>query len=160
MRSIERGPFRSTSMADRVQLWYAEFIDEARCTKDELFELLLAANYLDIETLLNLTGPAIASRISGKSMSFQMIFFHTNVMGSSHHFFPIIPWRRPKRCIYSSTSPMIFHPKKKPEQFIVWGNKKFGKFYPYFGVSALYLLCGLVVRKPGSRCPLLNPPQV
>ena len=69
MRSIERGPLRSTSMADHVQLWYAVFIDEARCTKDELFELLLAANYMDIETLLNLTGPAIASRISGKSVS-------------------------------------------------------------------------------------------
>lgn len=69
MRSIERGPLRSTNMADHVQLWYAEFVDDARCTKDELFELLLAANYMDIETLLNLAGPAIASRISGKSVS-------------------------------------------------------------------------------------------
>jgi S-phase kinase-associated protein 1 len=64
---IEKGPLRSTNLADLIPPWYATFVNDM--DKEELFQLLLAANYMNIEALLNLTGPAIASRIMGKSVS-------------------------------------------------------------------------------------------
>jgi S-phase kinase-associated protein 1 len=63
---IEKGPLRSTNLADLIPPWYATFVNDM--DKEELFQLLLAANYMNIEALLNLTGPAIASRIMGKSV--------------------------------------------------------------------------------------------
>ena len=47
-----------------VQEWYANFI---KIDQDTLFELILAANYMDIKPLLDLTCAAVASQIKGKS---------------------------------------------------------------------------------------------
>ena len=63
MTEIEK-PLKSKSMADVVQKWYADFIDLEQVL---LFELILAANYMDIKPLLDLTCATVASMIKGKS---------------------------------------------------------------------------------------------
>mmetsp|Transcript_41717 Transcript_41717/g.97692 ORF Transcript_41717/g.97692 Transcript_41717/m.97692 type:complete len:84 (-) Transcript_41717:334-585(-) len=51
-------------MSDLVEKWYAQFIDVEQVL---LFELVLAANYMDIKPLLDLSCAAVASMIKGKS---------------------------------------------------------------------------------------------
>jgi S-phase kinase-associated protein 1 len=63
MNEIEK-PLKSQSMADVVQQWYANFID---LEQQLLFELILAANYMDIKPLLDLTCATVASMIKGKN---------------------------------------------------------------------------------------------
>ena len=48
-----------------VQDYYANFIGGLH--QEVLFELILAANYLDIQPLLSLTCATIASQIKGKA---------------------------------------------------------------------------------------------
>ena len=63
MSEIEK-PLKSQVMADVVQTWYADFVDLEQVL---LFELILAANYMDIKPLLDLTCATVASMIKGKS---------------------------------------------------------------------------------------------
>lgn len=63
MTEIEK-PLKSQKMADVVQKWYADFVD---LEQSLLFELILAANYMDIKPLLDLTCATVASMIKGKS---------------------------------------------------------------------------------------------
>ncbi|GKY92863.1 hypothetical protein MPSEU_000255500 [Mayamaea pseudoterrestris] len=63
MNEIEK-PLKSKSMADVVQKWYADFVDLEQVL---LFELILAANYMDIKPLLDLTCATVASMIKGKT---------------------------------------------------------------------------------------------
>jgi S-phase kinase-associated protein 1 len=65
MTEIEK-PLKSQAMADVVQKWYAEFVDLEQVL---LFELILAANYMDIKPLLDLTCATVASMIKGKTVS-------------------------------------------------------------------------------------------
>jgi S-phase kinase-associated protein 1 len=51
-------------MAEHVQEWYANFVD---IDQEKLFELILAANFMDIKPLLDLTCAAVASLIKGKT---------------------------------------------------------------------------------------------
>lgn len=51
-------------MAEVVQEWYATFV---AVDQEILFELILAANYMDIKPLLDLTCATVASLIKGKS---------------------------------------------------------------------------------------------
>lgn len=51
-------------MAEVVQDWYANFV---ALDQETLFELILAANYMDIKPLLDLTCATVASLIKGKS---------------------------------------------------------------------------------------------
>ncbi len=51
-------------MADLVQEWYATFI---AVEQEQLFEIVLAANYMDIKPLLDLSCAKIASLIKGKT---------------------------------------------------------------------------------------------
>lgn len=51
-------------MAEIVQEWYANFVG---IDQETLFELILAANYMDIKPLLDLTCATVASLIKGKS---------------------------------------------------------------------------------------------
>jgi len=52
-------------MRDVVGAPYAEFVDKLE--QDMLFELVLAANYMDIKPLLDLTCAKIATMIKGKT---------------------------------------------------------------------------------------------
>jgi len=63
MTEIEK-PLKSQVMADVVQKWFADFVDLEQVL---LFELILAANYMDIKPLLDLTCATVASMIKGKT---------------------------------------------------------------------------------------------
>ena len=63
MTEIEK-PLKSHNMAQVVQQWYATFVDVEQSI---LFELILAANFMDIKPLLDLTCATIASMIKGKT---------------------------------------------------------------------------------------------
>eukprot|EP00386_Alphamonas_edax_P015525 GDKI01047379.1.p1 GENE.GDKI01047379.1~~GDKI01047379.1.p1 ORF type:complete len:169 (-),score=76.59 GDKI01047379.1:303-809(-) len=57
-------PVKSNDMKEVVCEWDANFVD---VEQDVLFELILAANYLDIKPLLDLACAKIGSMIKGKS---------------------------------------------------------------------------------------------
>eukprot|EP00286_Rhodomonas_abbreviata_P025873 CAMPEP_0181313132 /NCGR_PEP_ID=MMETSP1101-20121128/14085_1 /TAXON_ID=46948 /ORGANISM="Rhodomonas abbreviata, Strain Caron Lab Isolate" /LENGTH=170 /DNA_ID=CAMNT_0023420065 /DNA_START=30 /DNA_END=542 /DNA_ORIENTATION=- len=63
MTEIEK-PLKSANMAEVVQEWYSTFV---AVDQEVLFELILAANYMDIKPLLDLTCATVASMIKGKS---------------------------------------------------------------------------------------------
>ena len=63
MDDIEK-PLKSSEMREVVQDWYANFVN---VEQDVLFDLILAANYMDIKPLLDLTCATIASMIKGKT---------------------------------------------------------------------------------------------
>jgi len=50
-------PLKSSNIDDLVQKWYAEFVD---LPQKQLFELVAAANYLNIKPLLDLTVLAVS----------------------------------------------------------------------------------------------------
>ena len=63
MTEIEK-PLKSANMHEVVQEWYANYVT---VEQDIIFELILAANYLDIKPLLDLTCATVASMIKGKT---------------------------------------------------------------------------------------------
>jgi len=63
MQEIEK-PLKSANMHDVVEPWDANFVD---IEQETLFELILAANYMDIKSLLDLTCAKVASMIKGKT---------------------------------------------------------------------------------------------
>jgi S-phase kinase-associated protein 1 len=62
-QEIEK-PLKSANMAEVVSHWDADFVD---VDQELLFELILAANYMDIKPLLDLTCAKVASMIKGKT---------------------------------------------------------------------------------------------
>jgi len=63
-KEIEK-PLKSANMAEVVSdNWDAEFVE---VDQERLFELILAANYMDIKPLLDLTCAKVASMIKGKT---------------------------------------------------------------------------------------------
>jgi S-phase kinase-associated protein 1 len=56
-------PLKSSKIDDMVQPWYAHFV---QVEKNLLFELVTAANFMDIKPLLDLTCLAVAVLIKGK----------------------------------------------------------------------------------------------
>ena len=58
-------PLSHSDMAQVVDQWHAEYID---IPQEELFELVMAANYLDIKPLLELSCAKVASQIKNKSI--------------------------------------------------------------------------------------------
>ena len=63
MTEIEK-PLKSSNMNEVVQEWYADFVN---VEQEILFELILAANFMDIKPLLDLTCATVASMIKGKT---------------------------------------------------------------------------------------------
>ncbi|CAM9432486.1 unnamed protein product [Ectocarpus fasciculatus] len=63
MNEIEK-PLKSANMSEIVQEWYATYVS---VEQDVLFELILAANFMDIKPLLDLTCASVASMIKGKT---------------------------------------------------------------------------------------------
>lgn len=57
-------PLKSNSLEDLVQEWYVEYVNMDR---ELLFQLVAAANFMDIKELLDLTCLAVAIAIKGKS---------------------------------------------------------------------------------------------
>lgn len=57
-------PLRSANLNDVVPAWDAAFVD---CEQEMLFELILAANYMAVGSLLDLTCAKVASMIKGKT---------------------------------------------------------------------------------------------
>jgi len=62
-KEIEK-PLKSANMQEVVASWDADFVD---VDQELLFELILAANYMDIKSLLDLTCAKVASMIKGKT---------------------------------------------------------------------------------------------
>ncbi len=60
-------------MHEVVSEWDANFVD---IEQELLFELILAANYMDIKSLLDLTCAKVASMIKGGLVSFRSYFFY------------------------------------------------------------------------------------
>eukprot|EP00568_Trieres_chinensis_P009962 CAMPEP_0183313736 /NCGR_PEP_ID=MMETSP0160_2-20130417/46363_1 /TAXON_ID=2839 ORGANISM="Odontella Sinensis, Strain Grunow 1884" /NCGR_SAMPLE_ID=MMETSP0160_2 /ASSEMBLY_ACC=CAM_ASM_000250 /LENGTH=166 /DNA_ID=CAMNT_0025478881 /DNA_START=71 /DNA_END=571 /DNA_ORIENTATION=- len=63
MQHIEK-PLRSNVMAEVVQRWYADFINVDQA---ELYELTMAANFMDVKPLLDLACAAAACALLGRS---------------------------------------------------------------------------------------------
>eukprot|EP01040_Poterioochromonas_malhamensis_P005250 gene5250-5630_t len=63
MEEIEK-PLKSLNMHELVDEWYANFIS---VEQQVLFDLILAANYMDIEPLSDLGCAAMASMIKGRT---------------------------------------------------------------------------------------------
>jgi S-phase kinase-associated protein 1 len=63
MRTIQT-PLKSSKLDELVQEWYAEFV---QVDKNLLFDLVAAANFMDIKPLLDLTCLAVSIMIKGKS---------------------------------------------------------------------------------------------
>jgi S-phase kinase-associated protein 1 len=63
MSEIEK-PLKSDNMAEVVQKFYADFVN---VEQETLFDLILAANFMDIKPLLDLTCATVASMIKGKT---------------------------------------------------------------------------------------------
>jgi len=73
-------PLKSDKMEDLVQKWYAEFVEVDQAT---LFELVYAANFMDVKPLLDLTCLAVSIFIKGKSAK-----DIRNIFGISENFSP------------------------------------------------------------------------
>jgi len=63
MKEIEK-PLKSSNMREVVPEWDANFVE---VDQETLFELILAANYMDIKPLLDLTCAKVASMLKGKT---------------------------------------------------------------------------------------------
>jgi len=63
MTKIEK-PLKSSNMNEVVQEWYADFVN---IEQETFFELILAANFMDIKPLLDLTCATVASMVKGKT---------------------------------------------------------------------------------------------
>ena len=57
-------PLKSANLKDVVNPWYAAYIE---VDQEVLFDLIMAANYLDIKPLLDLGCAYVASMIKGKT---------------------------------------------------------------------------------------------
>lgn len=66
-------PLRSANLSDLVSPWYAQYID---VSNTELFDLILASNYLDIKSLLELSTAKVASVIKNKTVQEIRDFFN------------------------------------------------------------------------------------
>jgi S-phase kinase-associated protein 1 len=58
-------PLPSANLSDFLFEWDCKFVDDL--TQDELFEIILAANYLEVKTLLTLACAKVASLMKGKT---------------------------------------------------------------------------------------------
>ena len=61
---LNKQPLKSANMSEVVQEWYANFVN---VDQEVLFELILAANFMDIKPPLDLTCATVASMIKGKT---------------------------------------------------------------------------------------------
>lgn len=72
-------PLKSSKLEELVQPWYAEFVKVPRAL---LFDLVAAANFMDIKSLLDLTCLAVSILIKGKSAAELREMFNIGVYSS------------------------------------------------------------------------------
>ena len=58
-------PLKSANMTEVTTTWYSDYIN---LDQETLFDMILAANYLDIKPLLDLSCAKVASLIKNKSI--------------------------------------------------------------------------------------------
>jgi len=68
-------PLKSSKIEDLVQPWYADFV---KIEQTILFELVTAANFMDIKPLLDLTCLAVSVAIKGKTAADLRSIFNIN----------------------------------------------------------------------------------
>ncbi len=66
-------PLRSAQLSDCVSQWYADFVN---VDQEILFELILAANFLNIKSLHELACAKLASHINGMAITEIRQFFN------------------------------------------------------------------------------------
>ena len=66
-------PLSSTDLSQVVDQWHADYVN---VDQETLFEVVMAANYLDIKPLLELSCAKVASLIKGKSVQEIRQFFN------------------------------------------------------------------------------------
>ena len=66
-------PLSSTDLSQVVEAWYADYVN---VDQETLFEIVMAANYLDIKPLLELSCAKVASMIKGKDVKQIRQFFN------------------------------------------------------------------------------------
>ena len=66
-------PLRSNQLSDVVSQWYADFVN---LEQEVLFEMIMAANFMDIKPLLELACAKVASLIKGKTVPEIRQFFN------------------------------------------------------------------------------------
>ena len=66
-------PLSSTDLSQVVDQWHADYVN---VDQEMLFEIVMAANYLDIKPLLELSCAKVASLIKGKSVQEIRDFFN------------------------------------------------------------------------------------
>ena len=76
MTEIEK-PLKSAVMAEVVQKWYADFVNVEKIL---LFDLIIAANDMDIKPLLDLVTLSITDMIKGKTPEETRKVFNTLVL--------------------------------------------------------------------------------
>jgi len=76
MTEIEK-PVQSTDVAKLVQKWYADFVNVEKIL---LFDLIIAANDMDIKPLLDLVTLSITDMIKGKTPEETRKVFNTLVL--------------------------------------------------------------------------------
>ncbi|KAH7663230.1 S-phase kinase-associated protein 1 [Dioscorea alata] len=64
VESVVKGAAEDKTVDEDLKLWDADFVKVDQAT---LFDLILAANYLNIKTLLDLTCQTVADMIKGKT---------------------------------------------------------------------------------------------
>ncbi|CAI2379979.1 unnamed protein product [Moneuplotes crassus] len=64
LQEIEK-PLKTNNIKDVVSQWYGEFVS---VEIEQLYEIILAANYLDIKPLLEVSCAAVAAMMKGKSI--------------------------------------------------------------------------------------------
>merc|ERR1719222_712212 len=80
-------PLSSTDLSQVVDQWHNEYIN---VDQERLFELVMAANYLDVKPLLELSCAKVASLIKGKSIQEIRQFFQIRTTS--------LPSRKSKLC--------------------------------------------------------------
>lgn len=89
-KEIEK-PLKSANMSEVVSQWDADFVD---VDQELLFELILAANYMDIKPLLDLTCAKVASMIKGTRLEsfisppFLVVPYSACISGGPFYRFP------------------------------------------------------------------------
>ncbi|XP_050384039.1 SKP1-like protein 1B [Argentina anserina] len=66
----------SNTEDDKLKTWDKEFVKDVEPDQNVLFDLILAANYLNIKSLLDLTCEHVANMMKGKSAEEIRATFH------------------------------------------------------------------------------------